>query len=174
MKLKTKPILSLSFSSPSSKYVALGLAPPRLYSSMASENQVEIAQIFMLSESLANMMREFSGRNKAGQDKERISGDDEKEDANLKRQRSKADELVQIKSVHALRSDDCLNCIKWLPTRDSRLIYCTNSGQFVSVRASSKKEHWYDNHMSNIFGRPPSDVLLSSISPRSSMRDQRL
>ena len=96
--------------------------------------------------------------------------DDETDDGNLKRQRSK---LVQIKSVNALRSDDCLNCIKWLPTKDSRLIYCTNSGH-VLVRASSKKEHWYDNFMSNILGRPPSDVLLSSIPPRSSMRDQRL
>ena len=170
---EAKLLTETFYSSPSGKYVALGLTPSRLYNSVVSEEQVEIAQIFMLSESLANMMREFSGRNKAGQDKDRI-GEDEKEDGKLKRQRSKADELVQIKSVNALRSDDCLNCIKWLPTKDSRLIYCTNSGQFVSVRASSKKEAWYDNHMANIFGRPPSDVLLSSISPRSSMRDQRL
>lgn len=156
--------------------MVLGLAPSRLYGSGVNEEQVEIAQIFMLSESLANMMREFS--NKTRDQKRLLSDDDDegdKDGEDLKRSRqTKADELVQIKSVNALRNDDYLNCIKWLPTKDSRLIYCTSSGQSVWVRASSKKEHWYDNHMSNILSKPPSDILLSSISPRSTISDQRL
>lgn len=154
--------------------MVLGLAPSRLYGSGVNEEQVEIAQIFMLSDSLANMMREFS--NKTRDQKRLLTDDDEGDkDGDLKRaRRSKADELVQIKSVNALRNDDYLSSIKWLPTKDSRLIYCTSSGQSVWVRASSKKEHWYDNHMSNILSKPPSDILLSSISPRSAIRDQRL
>ena len=149
--------ISVSFS-PSSQYVLIGFqSSSRLYNSTSNdEQQVEIAQIFLLSESLKNMVRELNG--------EKLDG---------KRQ-TKAVELIPIKSVYAARNDDffSLNSIKWF-NRDCGLIYGTNNGQLVICKASDKLESWYSQHMSNRtinkqLNGQLNGILFSSISPRSS------
>ena len=149
--------ISVSFS-PSSQYVLIGFqSSSRLYNSTSNdEQQVEIAQIFLLSESLKNMVRELNG--------EKLDG----------KRKTKAAELIPIKSVYAARNDDffSLNSIKWF-NRDCGLIYGTNNGQLVICKSSDKLESWYSQHMSNRtinkqMNGQLNGILFSSISPRSS------
>ena len=144
--------ISVSFS-PSSQYVLIGFqSSSRIYNSTSNDKQVEIAQIFLLSESLKNMVHELNGKKLDG-----------------KRQ-TKAVELITIKSVYAARNDDffSLNSIKWF-NRDCGLIYGTNNGQLVICKASDKLESWYSQHMSNrTINKQLNGILFSSISPRSS------
>jgi len=151
--------ISVSFS-PSSKYIITGFSQSRFnnYYNAADEN-TQIAQIFVLSEDLANCVRakELDFNNN------RTKEQDEKP-------KHKAIELLPLKPI--FQNDDLfsLNCIKWLPTKDG-LVY-TNGQSLILCRGSEEVEWFYHQHMSNnnklnIKSGKSNSILYSLISPLS-------
>lgn len=110
--------ISVSFS-PTSKYVCCGLTSRlyNYYSSSTNDEQIQIAQLFELNESLASTVKANDFEDYAGKVDESKLDDD-------KKVKHKAIELLPFKSIQTLRSDDLfsLTGIKWLPAKDGHCL----------------------------------------------------